>query len=69
MRQRFVCLALVITAATACSRAAEPTSAATATPAGTTALANERKYLLERVDDAAVVQIYADQFAALPLKE
>ncbi len=29
----------------------------------------ERKYLLERVDDAAVVQLYADGFAALPLDE
>jgi dipeptidyl-peptidase-3 len=29
----------------------------------------ERKYLLERVDDAAVVQLYADGFNALPLKE
>ena len=64
MRQRFLCLALVLTAATAvltaataCSRADEPTSAAPATPAGTTAPAGERKYLLERVDDAAVVQI------------
>ncbi len=28
-----------------------------------------RKYLLERVDDAAVVQVYADGFAALPLRE
>src|SRR5688572_7573615 len=27
----------------------------------------ERKYLLERVDDAAVVQLYADGFSALPL--
>jgi dipeptidyl-peptidase-3 len=29
----------------------------------------ERKYLLERVDDAAVVQLYADGFAALPLRD
>jgi dipeptidyl-peptidase-3 len=29
----------------------------------------ERKYFLERVDDAAVVQIYADGFKDLPLKE
>jgi dipeptidyl-peptidase-3 len=29
----------------------------------------ERKYLLERVDDAAVVQIYADGFERLPLNE
>ncbi|MGE3817982.1 MAG: peptidase M49 [Isosphaeraceae bacterium] len=28
-----------------------------------------RKYLLERVDDAAVVQLYADAFSALPLRE
>jgi dipeptidyl-peptidase III len=28
-----------------------------------------RKYLLDRVDDAAVVQLYADGFSALPLKE
>jgi len=76
MRQRVLCPALVLaaatavlTVATACSRADEPTSAAPATPAGTTAPTGERKYLLERVDDAAVVQIYADQFAALPLKE
>ena len=30
---------------------------------------NRRKYLLERVDDAAVVQLYADGFDALPLRE
>src|ERR687897_66378 len=29
----------------------------------------ERKYLLERVDDAAVVQLYADGFSALPLDQ
>ena len=29
----------------------------------------ERKYLLERVDEAAVVQLYADGFAALPLRD
>jgi dipeptidyl-peptidase III len=29
----------------------------------------ERRYLLERVDDAAVVQIYADGFEALPLRD
>ena len=31
--------------------------------------AQQRKYLLERVDEAAVVQLYADGFAALPLRE
>ena len=29
----------------------------------------ERKYLLERVDDAAVVQLYADGFSSLPVRE
>ena len=30
---------------------------------------SDRKYLLEQVDDAAVVQVYADGFSALPLKD
>ena len=34
-----------------------------------TVSATERRYLLERVDDAAVVQLYADGFGALPLRE
>ena len=29
----------------------------------------ERKYLLERVDEAAVVQLYADGFTELPLNQ
>src|SRR5688500_3392048 len=29
----------------------------------------DRKYLLERIDDAAVVQLYADGFDALPLEQ
>src|SRR5436190_17230911 len=33
------------------------------------AAAVERPYLLERVDEAAVVQVYADGFEALPLRE
>src|SRR5260221_6788817 len=41
----------------------------TSTSAPTAAPAAERTYLLERVDDAAVVQMYADGFAALALKE
>ncbi|PYR45472.1 MAG: peptidase M49 [Acidobacteria bacterium] len=35
----------------------------------TTASPAHRKYLLERVDDAAVVQLYADGFGDLPLRE
>jgi len=30
---------------------------------------SSRKYLLEQINDASVVQVYADQFAALPLRE
>jgi dipeptidyl-peptidase-3 len=40
------------------------------TPAPAVAPAGaERQYLLERVDDAAIVQVYADGFAQLPLRE
>jgi dipeptidyl-peptidase-3 len=69
MRQRQLFLALILVVTAACSRAESPASAGSTAPASTSAPAAERKYLLERVDDAAVVQLYADQFAALPLKE
>ena len=42
---------------------------APAAPVAPTASATDRKYLLERVDDAAVVQLYADGFSSLPLKQ
>src|SRR5436190_211827 len=32
-------------------------------------MGSERKYLVDRVGDAAVVQVYADGFAKLPLRE
>lgn len=54
---------LVALAGVACGRAPEPQAPAAAAPAA------ERQYLLERVDDAAVVQLYADGFSALPLRE
>src|SRR5215207_11675891 len=38
-------------------------------PAAARAAATERPYLLEQVDDAAVVQLYADGFSSLPLRE
>ena len=46
------------------SESSKPNSAAPA-PQNTA----DRKYLLERVDEAAVVQVYADDFASLPLKD
>jgi dipeptidyl-peptidase-3 len=42
-------------------------SCAGSTPAPTGSA--ERRYLLERVDEAAVVQLYADGFQSLPVKE
>jgi dipeptidyl-peptidase-3 len=43
--------------------------AAPASPPPAAAPASDRKYLLERVDDAAAVQLYADGFQSLPLKD
>ncbi len=48
------------------SKSGTPSPAA-APPQGTTT--SERKYLLERVGDASIVQIYADGFQGLSLKE
>ena len=77
MRIRAGLAVLLFLGVVACSRETPPTNqspAATSTPAATPAPASpgaaaDRKYLLERVDDAAVVQLYADGFSALPLKE
>ena len=41
----------------------------TGTAEGTRAAQSDRKYLLERVDDAAVAQLYADGFKDLPLDQ
>src|SRR4051794_35742449 len=43
-------------------------SSSSSTPAAAPAV-SDRQYLLERVGEAAVVQLYADGFAALPLRE
>ncbi len=52
--------------AAACSSPAPAPAPAASAP---TAPPADRKYLLERVDDAAVVQLYADGFSSLPLRE
>src|ERR1700741_2302851 len=69
--KRFLTALLVASLAAACGRTSSaPAPASTASNSGSpTADAGERKYLLERVDDAAVVQLYADSFNSLPLRE
>ena len=53
--------------ALACNFALPSTSSSP--PPAPTAAATDRKYLLERVDEAAVVQLYADAFRDLTLKD
>jgi dipeptidyl-peptidase III len=61
--KRIAIVMTVCAVAAACGRQpAEEAPAAAAAPAA-------RQYLVERVDDAAVVQLYADGFAELPLRE
>jgi dipeptidyl-peptidase III len=65
-----VLIVMSILGSTACGNSSSSTQSA-ATPAVATKPSTpvERKYLLDRVDDAAVVQVYADGFSELPLKE
>src|SRR5688500_11703523 len=73
--RRFLTVVLAAaTIASSCGRSEQGSAetAAAASPQARAARAPqgaERKYLLERVDDAAVVQLYADGFASLPLRE
>ena len=63
-------LALSLVTFAACSSPQPAPTPAAATPAAKPGAAPaDRKYLLERVDDASVVQLYADGFSALPLRE
>jgi len=60
-------MSIVVSAA--CGRGNATGTPASSAPPPASAASNERTYLLERVDDAAVVQLYADGFHELPLKE
>ena len=64
--RRLLSFTFLLATLAACSQSPEKALVAPAAPAGAE---STRKYLLERVDDAAVVQLYADQFSALPLRE
>src|SRR3954469_19994111 len=69
MRHRLVILGVLsATLAGSCSKKAE-TPAASGTTATPAPAAENRKYLLETVDDAAVVQYYADGFDKLSLRD
>jgi len=62
LRRAFLFAALAALLVAACTTA--PVEEATSPAAG-----DDRQYLLERVDDAAVVQLYADGFTSLPMRE
>ena len=61
---RIVAVGLVLSGIAGCSRQQPAEAPATAAGAGAA-----RTYLLEQVDDAAVVQVYADGFRTLTLRE
>jgi len=63
---RRLSLVLLLATTVACNSGRETTSQPAPAPASAE---SSRKYLLEQIDDASVVQLYADQFAALPLRE
>jgi len=68
---RLLAFALTAALTVACSGLEEPRGEAQSPAADAPAAATggQRQYLLERVDDAAVVQLYADGFAAIPLRD
>ncbi len=69
---RLITLVLAAVVVAGCSRQADnqPAPGSAAQPnSATPSNAGERKYLLERVEDAAVIQLYADGFSAMPLRE
>jgi dipeptidyl-peptidase-3 len=72
---RKITLVVIVALTAACSKPAGPPVSSASVgggspqPAAGAPQAESRKYLLERVDDAAVVQVYADGFNALPLQQ
>jgi dipeptidyl-peptidase-3 len=71
---RLIALLLAASLVGACSGSTRgedggATSTNGASPSGTGSASGGRQYLLERVDDAAVVQLYADGFDSLPLDQ
>jgi len=69
MKRTLIVMSLSIAAACGTPSTTNTTAQNAATAPASSAPPADRKYLLERVDDAAVVQLYADGFGRLPLKE
>ena len=69
MKRTLIVMSLSIAAACGTPSTTNTTAQNAAAAPASSAPAADRKYLLERVDDAAVVQLYADGFGRLPLKE
>src|SRR5688572_4180770 len=74
MLMRLLPIVLAAALLGSCSRpsndtASQPATTTTPESAAAPVSTSDRKYLLERVDDAAVVQLYADGFESLPLRE
>jgi dipeptidyl-peptidase III len=69
--ERFIAVMSVLAGAGCGSQspAAKPVPPATVGAPASDVAPSDRTYLLERVDDVAVVQLYADGFRGLPLKE
>jgi dipeptidyl-peptidase-3 len=65
----FVLLIAAAVLATGCSSQRNDEEGNGAGAPAAAATATERPYLLEQIDDAAVVQLYADGFSSLPLRE
>ncbi|MGE3844068.1 MAG: peptidase M49, partial [Vicinamibacterales bacterium] len=66
MGQRFLAIAILV-GTIGCG--SEPAGAPVAPVASAPAAPAVKRYLLERVGDAAIVQLYADGFGSLPLRE
>jgi dipeptidyl-peptidase III len=70
---RLILLMTCAIAVSNCSRSGSQPAPADSQPSAATPAvasgADDRKYLLETVDDAAVVQVYADDFSSMALRE
>ncbi|HEX2461699.1 MAG TPA: hypothetical protein VHJ58_16260, partial [Vicinamibacterales bacterium] len=67
--RRFALIVLIAATGAGCSGPSGEQPASRVATNGAATAPTERKYLLERVDDAAVVQLYADGFSSLPVRE